>query len=84
MKTRLLAIVVFLLSPATAARLLSPSPPPSVCDHKKTSFGGWLLLLMLNKDPQQDFPDGSFPSRGPTFPHASLISVDHSNSKDAS
>jgi hypothetical protein len=77
MKLRPLAIVIFLLSPATAAPLLSPSPPHSVCDHKKTSLSGWLPLPQA----QHDSPDRSFSSRGPSFTHASFPQVDYSNSK---
>ncbi len=44
MKFPLPAIVVFLLSPTTCGQLLSPSPPNSVCDRKKTSLSGWLPL----------------------------------------
>ena len=42
MKLRPLAIVVFLLSPNHCGVLLSPSPPHSVSNHKKTSLSGWL------------------------------------------
>ncbi len=47
MKLQLLAIVVSLLSPTTAALLLSLSLPNSVCDRKTTSPSGWLLYLRL-------------------------------------
>ena len=76
MKLTLPAFVVY-DCPGHRGEQLSPSPPNSVCDRKKTSLTGWLPL------PQAllDSPDGPFSSRGPCFTHPSLPQVDYSNSK---
>ena len=42
MKLPLPALVLFLLSPLALSS--PPSPPHSVCGHKKTSLTGWLAL----------------------------------------
>ena len=66
MKLPLPAIVVFLLSPATG-ELLSPSPPHSVCDHKKpASLAGFLYLIRSNFR-----LIAAFLSRAVTSPHPS-------------
>jgi hypothetical protein len=68
MKLQLLAIVVSLLSPTTAALLLSLSLPNSVSVHKKTSPTGWLPLPQT----QHLSPHISF------SPHAPLSRTPHS------
>jgi len=77
MKLRLSIIVLFLTFPPHRGELLPPSLPNSVRNCKKTSLTGWLPLPLA----QQDSPPGSLSSRRPTFPPASLPSVDYSNSK---
>jgi hypothetical protein len=82
MKLHPLAILLFLIVPRpTAARLLSPSSPHSVCNRKKTSLSGWLPLPSAHQNAQQPFLAGSFPSRRPSFPLTSLPSLVYSNSK---
>jgi hypothetical protein len=80
MKLQPLAMVVFLLSPATAAHC-SRRHRRTLSATKKTSLNGWLPLPYAQQDAQQHFHPGSFPSRLPTFPLASLPSLDYSNSK---
>jgi len=77
MKLPLPAICRLPIVPGHRGELLSPSPPNSVCDRKKTSLCGWLPLPQA----QHVSPDASSSSLGPTFPLASLSSVDYSNSK---
>ena len=63
--------------PGHRGALLSPSPPHSVSNRKKTSLSGWLPLPQA----QHDSPHGSFSSPGSSFTHSLLSSVVYANSK---